>query len=175
MKRSLTNVGAFSLIEMVMVLALITLLATLAVLNLSNVYDTADTIPTEELLSMSVKEARYRALLEKESVRLAYNPETTSFEVRARSGNTLVEIPTDHDKKDNPLRVVFKVPVPPRGMPLSLTHSFSDSEYREVSGISFSANTVANPFIVELHGNGPPEIFRFDPFSNVRLAFDEDS
>lgn len=166
--------AAFSLIEMVMVLALIALLATLAVINLANVHDTADIRPTDEILAMAVREARYQALLEKETVFLSYNATSGAFEVRTVVGRLLAELRTDHDPGSYPVAVTFRIPLPPRGMPGS-TRPFRDLETREVERVAFGPNLAANPFLVELTEPAGRQLIRFDPFSNVRLRDHESS
>ncbi len=153
-----------------MILALIALLATLSVINLGNVYDSAGTVSAEEILVLAVKESRYRAMLENETVFLAFNPKSAAFEVQSESGFTLVELTTDHDPEKNPIEVRFKAPLPNRGLPIGFDGGLRDTpDFDPLERVAFSSSLVANPFVVELETPGEILSFRFDPFSNVRL------
>lgn len=163
----------FSLLEILMILALIALLATLSVINLGNVYDSAGNVSAEEILDLAVKESRYRAMLENETVFLAFNPKSAAFEVQSESGFTLVELPTDHHSEDNPIEVRFKAPLPARGLPIGFRGDLPDTpRFEPLERVAFSPSLVANPFVVELETPGQVLSFRFDPFSNVRLPSD---
>lgn len=164
----------FSLLELVMVLGLIALLATLSVINLGNVYDTADSAATEDLLAMAVREARYRAVLEKVPVLLRFDGERGVFTVNENSGRLLAEIATDHHPTDYPISVRFQIPLPERGAPLGMD-SISEGELTVVDSVVFGPDLVANPFVAEIDEASTIRRFRFDPFSNVRIRSDEAS
>lgn len=168
MRTAPSSLSGFSLLEILVVLAMIALLATLSVINLRAIYDGADTIPAEEMLQMAVKESRFQAMRERETVFLSYNPKTASFEVQSRSGFVLVSLRTDHDPKTNPLQVSFLQPVPLQGLPEGFGRG-RDPELNPISRVAFSPSLAATPFIVRLSTAGESSAYRFDPFSNVRL------
>lgn len=159
--------SGFSLLEILVVLAMITLLATLSVINLSTVYDSADTVPAEEMLQMAVKESRYQAMRKKDIVYLTYNSKTSTFEVLDQEGYLLAALRTDHSE-ENPLEVNFQQIVPQQGLPTNLA-SVREPELTPISRVTFSPNLSSTPFIAQLKTAGETTAYRFDPFSNVRL------
>ena len=166
------NAGAraFTVIELILVIALVGAIASLVVINIDNLFERADEVPVESLLAMAVKEARYRATIEKEMVHLNYNPETAAFEVMSNSGYLVAQIPTDFEPGKDELTVEFFAILPGEGRPLGRIDP-NDVELQEISRVAFDALLVSPPFVTRMEYGGYEVAFRFDPFSNVQFPF----
>ncbi len=162
------NLSGFTMVEIVMVIALIALAATLVVVNVDTLFDNADTVPTEELLFLAVREARYRAALEKETVYLRYDIPSVSFEITRENGAVLAQIPTDHNLRDDPLEVVFFTVLPGQGRSTTSYLNY-EPELSPMSRVPFSPLLVSPHFIAQLNFRGIAPAFRFDPFSSVQF------
>jgi prepilin-type N-terminal cleavage/methylation domain-containing protein len=77
----LPRCAGFTLIEILLVLALILLIGTLAVYNVANLSRMRDERPVDEVLLNAVREARYQAAINKELCWLSYDSEKGIFHV----------------------------------------------------------------------------------------------
>jgi len=150
---------------------MIALISTLVVVNIDTVLESGDDVPIEELLPMAVKEARYMATIEKDTVYLRFNPDNGRFEILNSDGLIVSYIQTDHVGEDNPAQVTFYAILPDRGRPFGRP-DLNDVLLEEIPRVTFSALLVSTPFVTGIEYGDYRTAFRFDPFSNVNFPFD---
>ncbi len=171
--RRIPDRSGFTLIELLLVIALIGLASTLVVINADTIFQTADDMSDNDVLALAVKEARYQAALDKQTVTLSYNPEQARFEIADAYGEIRAMIETDHDPENSPLEVQFFAILPERGLPLQRYRPAGDElDLAEVPHVRFSAARVSTPFVVEFRYGNISELYRFDPFSNLQFRTD---
>ena len=169
--RAIVTRAGFTLIELVLVIALIGIASTLVVVNADTIFQTADDMADDAVLSLAVREARYQAALDKRDVLLGYNREAARFEIADEMGRILAMIPTDHDPENNPLEVQFFAILPREGLPVQRFSPLREGlNLSEVNRVAFSPARVSTPFVAELRYGNVSEVYRFDPFSNLRFA-----
>lgn len=156
--------------ELVLVIAMVGLIASIVVINVDNLFERADEVPVEEVLALAVKEARYRATLEKERVDLRFNAETAAFEILNRAGNRVAQLPTDFNPEDEELVVEFFAILPGRGRPFGAFDP-DDVELGAIDQVTFSPMLVSTPFVTRLAYGDYETAFRYDPFSSVQFPF----
>lgn len=157
--------GGFSLIEIIVTLALIALVAGLMVTNLGSVIQGLGTPPLPETLHKAVQEARYQAAATKQTVYLRFDPETAYFRIAGENGSELGAIGTDYDPGDRAVEVVFEQILPSEGL-----SSLGRTERVEIPYVRFHPDRSSTPFVVNLRYDGDASTHRYDPFSDLELS-----
>ncbi len=155
----------FSLIEIIITLALIALITGLMVMNLGAVIQGLGPPPMPELMHKAVREARFQAASEKQTVRLHFDRETASFRLTGENGSPMGVIPTHYDPNDRNLAVVFEQILPTRGI-----NGLSRQEVAPIDHVRFRSDRSSTPFRVRLQYEGNTSIHYFDPFSDLEIA-----
>lgn len=152
----------FSLIEILLVIALIAVASGVVIANFTAFADRGDTTSPEEVLREAVQQARFTAAADRVITRLRYDEESGTLEIQP-SGERF-EINDDFGPEGRGGIVFYLVP-PAEGL-----GAFPDPDRSsiETSEIAFAPDRSSSPFIAEIDsGSGTPARLRFDPFSSV--------
>lgn len=193
--------AGFTLIEILLVLALILLIGTLAVYNVANLSRMQDERPVDEVLLNAVREARYQAAINKELCWLSYDSGKGAFHISIDSGSSAPLIPeaesvfvalTKAEEEEQAISVssalkIFELFIPEDEEPPKVeffavppgTGFDGDPEDGpedlKLSRVPFDPAGFSVPFQVKV--DAPAEEFRatvvFDPFSNHILNAEE--
>lgn len=167
----------FSLIEILIVLALVAVLAAIVSVNIAGFVDGAKVEPPGRLLKRAVLDGIYLSNERKREVRLSYYEENASFLISDPRGNIL-EVHNVYDElsdeiksvSENLPKVLFKAIGPASGVDGDKTNL--DDDQLEIDFIRFHAGT-STPFVAEILFRDKTEEFRFDPFSGYVIDPDK--
>ena len=161
--------SGFTLLEILIVLAIIAGLSGLIVVNINALLNGIGTPPLEKVLQGAVREARYLAVTEKDTVSLGYDEERGEFIVSSENGAQLYVVPTQRGA-DAPVEVIFYHIEAVQG----LSDDPLDGERTEVLQVFFHSDRSSTPFEAEIsEGTGSGRRFRFDAFSDVLIETDD--
>jgi prepilin-type N-terminal cleavage/methylation domain-containing protein len=156
---------AFSLLELIVALALVAVLATIFIVSIPNLMDGLATRPLPEILQKAVRDARYQAALKKEIVSLRFDAEKGAFVVFDRSGATLAERESGYGPESREIAVRFF-----QIMPLEGVSSFRASgEQVGIELVRFHPDRSSTPFVAELDIGNVRSRHRYDPFSDLEI------
>lgn len=160
--------AAFSLIEIVLVLALITVASSLVIANFAAMADRGGQYTTEELIREAVKEARFQAASERTITTLRFNKETGSLQI---GGERAQEVAFDlHESfgRDGSAAIKFFLVPPSEGLS---PYNEAARTRMETDAVRFAPDRSSSPFVVEIDtGDGTPQRLVFDPFSSLIRA-----
>lgn len=162
------NAG-FSLIEILLVLALLALLAGVVVASSEALFSGFGDPPLDQQLRKAVREARFHAAREKEVTYLSFSWETGDFVISGESGATLLTQESGHPGEDPELTVRFFHLQPAKGLP---RYSFETPDRRETPRVGFHPDRSSTPFLVELRYGNEFSEHRYDPFSDAEIEED---
>ncbi len=151
----------FTLIELIIVIALIALVGSLVVVNAQGILRGIGEEPVERVLQKAVREARFHAASLKEETFLQYDEETGRLLVYDETGSSLASFALDGDGDDYP-GIEFEQILPAIGR-----ESFTDSEAIEIARIVFRPDRSSTPFQVNLQIGSARFSQRYDPFSSI--------
>ncbi len=154
----------FTLVEMLLVLALLALLGGLVVTNIDGLLSGLGQKPLPEILRDAVREARFQAAFTKEPVFLVYDEESAALRLITAANNELSRLSTGYDPKKDRVRVKFYQILPFRGAEVTGRYEHSPTPY-----VTFHPDRSSMPFEVELEAEGITSLHRYDPFSDVEL------
>jgi prepilin-type N-terminal cleavage/methylation domain-containing protein len=157
--------SAFTLIEILVALALIALASGLLVGNLGTLLKELGPEPLPDQLQSAIQEARYQAAVRKESVLLRFDPDTATFILTSSQGNTIQTLPTHLDPEEETLLITFRQYLPERGL-----NARSRPETVEIDAVRFNPDRSSTPFLAEVREGPNESTHRFDPFSDLELA-----
>jgi prepilin-type N-terminal cleavage/methylation domain-containing protein len=154
--------GGFTLIEIVLVLALIALVTSLVLVNFDAFVDRGEDVNPVEVLQSAVREARFRAGAERIVTELSYDAEKGVL--RLEPGGT--EYPLNRDfGREGRGAIRFYLGAPGEG--LAPVPEIARSRL-ETTRVQFAPDRSASPFVAEIDsGSGTPERLVFDPFSSI--------
>ena len=171
------TVTGFSLIEVLIVLALLAVMAAIVSGNIAGFIDGAKAEPPGRVLKRAVLEGIFLSNERKREVRLSYLEENASFLITSPRGviikdfriydNLSEEIQSSPDKLP---KVFFKAIGPGTGV--DGEDSDLDQEQLELNSIRFHAGC-SNPFKAEILFREKTEILEFDPFSGYVINPEE--
>lgn len=153
--------SAFSLIEIVLVIALMAVAASVVIANFAAFADRGNETSPEETLRAAIRAARFQAASERSVTTLSYDQESGALVL---SGGESFPLNADFGKEGRGEIRFYLVP-PAEGM-----GSFPDakSSQLETKEVSFAPDRSSSPFAVEIDlGQGAPERLVFDPFSSL--------
>lgn len=154
--------GGFTLIEIVLVLALIALVTGLVLVNFNAFVDRGAEVNPAEVLQSAVRDARFKAGAERLVIELGYDREKGVL----RLDPGAIEYPLNADfGKTGRGTIRFYLGAPGEG--LSPIPEIQSSRM-EVPRVQFAPDRSASPFVAEIDtGSGTPERLVFDPFSSI--------
>lgn len=174
-RKCASGTRAFTLIEILLVLALIGLMVTFLALNAGHLIGGSRYEPPGRVLKKAVVDALYLSSENKRVAYLSYHEENATFLISNASGETLsshglfegaAEEPK-RDKDDNP-KITFRS-IGPLSGPAGGSTVFDEGQLL-VKRVPFHFGASV-PFEaeIELKGESDNEIFKFDPFSGYHL------
>lgn len=152
----------FSLIEIVVVLALIAIAGTLVVVNAEGMLRGLGSEPNERIFQKAVREARFQAASLKENAFLSYDDESGMLSIFNEGGQLLAEFTISRDSSGKLTELVFEQLLPASGL-----DSFSNEEAVEIQQVVFRPDRSSTPFRVTLRDNQDNFTLRYDPFSAI--------
>lgn len=159
--------GGFSLIEIIIAVALVALISGMFILNLPGLTEGLGSRPLDEILQKSVRDARYHAALHKERVSLAFDEERGAFIVFSESGEELAERKSGYAEDDR-VSVTFEQFLPYAGL-----NSGGRQDRVEISLVRFHPDRSSTPFVAILKIGNERSEHRFDPFSDLEIKREE--
>lgn len=152
----------FTLIEILLVIALIAVAASVVLINFTAFADRGEETSPKEVLSAAIRKARFIAAAERTTTKLRYDNESGTLQIDP-SGE---QFPINSDfGPEGRGEIRFFLIEPATGM-----RAFSDPNDAklETTTVAFAPDRSSSPFIVEIDtGEGSPTRLRFDPFSSV--------
>lgn len=162
-----SKTGGFSLIEIIIAIALLALVTGLFVTNMPGLTGGIGNRPLEDILQKSVRDARYQAALNKERVSLSFDAEQSAFLVLSEAGEILTSRESGYDSGDN-ISIAFEQLLPYEGLRNSGTQ-----ERVEIPLVHFHPDRSSTPFIATLNIENTRSEHRFDPFSDLEIKSEE--
>jgi len=150
----------FSLIEIIIVVALIALIGGLVAINAQSILRGLGEEPVEVILQKAVREARFQAAYLKDSVRLAWDEEEAAFRITSANGAVITTFPIESGSGN--MEIVFEQVLPFEGLNRSDILNTIETE-----SLTFRPDRSSTPFqvIIDL---GPVSFTqRYDPFSDI--------
>lgn len=151
----------FTLIELIIVIALIALVGSLVVVNAQGILRGLGEEPVERVLQKAIREARFHAASLKEETFLQYDAETGRLHVYDENGASLARFVLAGNGDELP-EIQFEQILPAVGL-----ENFSDSETIEIEQIVFRPDRSSTPFQVNLQIGSARFSQRYDPFSSI--------
>lgn len=161
------SAAGFSLIEILLVLALIAIASTVVIVNFAAFADRGSSLNTVDNLNHAVRTARFLAVQEHQEMSLRFDPEGGQLliEVGKRMVDTIV---LDDTFKTNGGSVI-RFYLIPSSKGLLKTAEASDAQ-TETPLVRFAPDGTSTPFVAAIDtGGGTEERFSYDPFSNLRM------
>lgn len=161
-KRRVGRRSGFTLIEILLVIALITIAVSVVLINFTSFANRGESTSPEDVLAAAIREARFIAAAERTITRLRYDNESGTL----RLDPTGDEFPinTDFGPDGRGMIRFFLIP-PAEGL-----RPFPDPDRStlETPAVAFAPDRSSSPFIAEIDtGEGSPSRLRYDPFSSV--------
>lgn len=158
--------AAFSLVEILVVIALIGLLAAVVAMNVTSMAGGLGPRPLPEILKRAVRDARFEAAFHKEVVTLRFDQEAGAFIVSDSHGNVVRSRESGYGLASGAVQVRFHQILPKTG-----TSAWSVREERApIPAVRFHPDRSSTPFIAEIEINGESSEHRYDPFSNLEIV-----
>lgn len=157
--------AAFTLAEILIVIALILVLGTLAVTNFDTITNGMGKKPVEEILHDTIREARFQALTNHRNVFIGYDDDKGVFFITDYlTQNRVEEIPTQVDPKTTKIELTFDpiVPLNDVSTPIDSPPSFANIT---TDTLIFHASGATAPVKVILKVDDKDHSFLLDPFS----------
>ncbi len=151
----------FSLIELIIVIALIALAGGMVVVNAEAMLRGLGEEPVERIMQKAVREARFQAAYLKEATQLRFDDENVLFELRTQTGTALATWPTGLGKNDS-IDITFEQILPAEG----LSRNSKDTTV-EIPAITFRPDRSSTPFQVIIKLGSDRFTQRYDPFSDI--------
>ncbi len=162
--------GGFSLIEILLVLALMAIGGTVVILNFTAYADRGEQNDAAELLTQAVRKARFYAVQDRRETRLRFDPEGGRLVVERETVTLHAETLRPEFRGNGGGSVTF-LQVPSAGG-LSPPPPFTEAR-EPLAAVRFSPDGSCTPFVAEINtGYGTPQRAAFDPFSNLRKAME---
>lgn len=153
--------AGFSLLEIILVIALITLASGVIITNFTTFLNFDEQINPEDSLRSAIRSARFQAASERNVTTLSYDDEAGALVI---SGGERFQLNSNFGKEGRG-EIRFYLLPPAEGM-----GSFPDAETSrlETKKLSFAPDRSSSPFAVEIDtGEGSAQRFIFDPFSSL--------
>ena len=164
--KRIQKLSAFSLIEILLVLALMTVASSIVIYNFAAFANKGDSLSTEDILDASIREGRYLAASTKKIIVLYYDDQTGQL-VLSSDNNTLVQFKLDEVFRENGRgSIEFYSVLSSEGMSPIVDPVQSRSQ---IVAVQFAPDRSSTPFVVEIdEGEGTSKRHVYDPFSSLR-------
>ncbi len=165
MNKRLNPIG-FSLMEMIVVLALVSLLAGLVAVNYDAIISSFTQPSLEKSFFKAVRQARYQASVTKNHTILRFSDETYEFVILNENNEILEKVPSSFDPDEDTVTVSF----------LALSPSLEDHSHWKwekteiaLTSLNFTPYNVSTPCLVSLLSPYDDTQVAVDPFSSFPL------
>lgn len=152
----------FSLVELIIVIALIALIGGLVAMNAEAILRGLGEEPVDRVLRKAVREARYQAAALKEPTTLRFDEETATFIVNDAAGAELAAFSTGMDDRPGALLIDFEQLLPAQGL-----SPYTRPETVAIGQVTFRPDRSSTPFQVVVDLENGRFTQRFDPFSDI--------
>jgi prepilin-type N-terminal cleavage/methylation domain-containing protein len=151
----------FTLIEIIIVIALMGIIGGLVVINANSVLQGLGDDPVDRSLVKAVREARYQAAANKQTVRLQFDEQERQWLITSTSGQQLDARPIAGSTEQR-LDVRFEQILPSRGL-----QAPSSLQMAEIPAVFFRPDRSATAFQAVIREGTLQYVLRFDPFSDI--------
>ncbi len=160
--------SGFSLIEIILVIALMAVAATVTIINFTAFAERGDKRSVEEIVGEAIRKARFLAASERNIAELHFDKDSGSLHIDGSGIESLAyELPPEFGE-DGPATIKFYLVPSTEG--LQPFERPGDTR-QEAKRVRFAPDRSASPFVVEIDLNsGTPERIVYDPFSSLRRA-----
>ena len=142
------------------------LIGSLFLSNLDSLLQDLGTRPLPDIMKDAIRESRYQAALNKETIYLTFDEELSTFSIRNTQGIELISFESGYAPRENLVNIQFYQILPQKGL-----HPGSRrSEESKIDAVRFRPDRSSTPFVVELKLEGETSRHRFDPFSDLEIA-----
>jgi general secretion pathway protein H len=169
-----SSVRAFSLIEMLLVIALIGMFSTIFIVNFESLLRMSEGQAVEAAFWDASREARTRALLERRPQWLRFEKKESMFVVEEAGGGNPKTFAIDRDGGDSGVKVdvAFQKKVPPNKFTLRQGELV---DVRDIAAARFFPDGTCLPFQVAIEVGGVETTIDIDPWTGAQLLeSDED-
>lgn len=158
--------GGFSLIEILLVLALMAIGGTVVILNFNAYADRGEENDSITLLTQAVKKARFLAVQDRRETRLRFEGESGRLLVERATLTLHAETLRPEFRGNGGGSVTFlRVPSAEGLRPPPSAADASEA----LSAVRFAPDGTSTPFVAEINpGSGTLSRIAYDPFSNLR-------
>lgn len=154
--------AGFTLLEVVVAMAIIGMVAGLVVVNFSSAFEGFKSRPPEDVFRTAVRQARYEAALRRQKTFLSFDAEKNTFFVIAADGTPCGEYPLGRDTSQGRFEVIFTPYRPDQEMEGQENEDLS--EY-PIARLIFDPSGCAIPVKVQIKGPSESAEMTIDPFS----------
>lgn len=151
----------FTLIELVLVIALIAVAGTLVVANADALLRGLGSETAERTLQKAVQEARFLAASQRENTQLRFNRESGDLEILAEDGGRLAAFTLAPDVEGEVPEILFEQILPAEGL------QGAREQTVEIPSVAFRPDRSSTPFRARIGGGFNSFSQRYDPFSAI--------
>ena len=152
----------FTLLEVVVALALIGLVASLVVVNFDSAFKNMGVRPPEDVFRIAVRQARYEAAYRMQKTYLAFDPEKNEFTVVDANGEICGTFPLNRDPTKGRFEVTFTGFLPEDNIGAKDKNELSDYTMER---LVFDPSGCGVPAKVTIKGPDESAELTLDPFS----------
>lgn len=154
--------GGFTLIEILLVIALIALAVSVVLVNFTAFADREDSSSPQEVLTAAIRKARFIAAADRITTKLSYDRENGALQIDPTGDQ--FPINSDFGPEGRGEIRFFLIPSAEGLSPFPEP----DRSTLETPAVAFAPDRSSSPFIVEINsGQGTPARLRYDPFSSL--------
>lgn len=165
---------AFTLVEVLLVLALIGLFTGIFVVNFESLLKESESEAVESAFWLATREARTRALVDRVPQALRYDEKGWAFVVDQDSGSNPRRFPISQENwsPDVELEVFFQKRIPPSQYSLIAGELV---ELREIEHVRFFPDGSCTPFVVAIEVGAVERSIEIDPWTGSELVEVDDA
>jgi prepilin-type N-terminal cleavage/methylation domain-containing protein len=152
----------FTLIEILLVIALIAVAVSVVLVNFTAFTDRGESTSPEEVLTAAIRKARFIAAANRVITKLSYDEESGTLRIDPSDEQFPINANFGPDGRGE---IRFFLIPPAEGLS---RFPEPDRSNLETPAVAFAPDRSSSPFIAEIDsGQGTPTRLRFDPFSSV--------
>lgn len=163
---------AFTLIEMMLTIALIAMLSSLFIWNINSMLKQGELEALQNELWKAVEQAKQSAVFSRTPRVVRFDKELQAFIVSAGSEQLTFEVDTDSFSEGVEIEVIFSETLPKDGYRLVRGELVTQ---REIESVTFYPDGTCTPFSVDLKIAEYESSFQIDPWTSSQLTRPEDS
>ena len=161
-QRAVPDRSGFTLIEILLVIALISVAVSVVLVNFNAFANRGDSTSPEEVLTAAIRQARFIAAAERITTELRYDEESGTLRIEPTDEQFTIHADFGRDGRGE---IRFFLIPPAEGL-----GPFPDPKRstRQTPAVAFAPDRSSSPFVAEIDiGSGTPTRLRYDPFSSV--------